>query len=90
MSREGSPIGPTLTYLPATRLKSASVFDYWSPAEAVQRVLSGVGIDKLQVKVNGDYHEFRFSGAAMDMVDSCSFTEGHGQLAAFPEEPDLA
>jgi hypothetical protein len=84
---EGSPIGPTVSYVPATRLKSASIFDYWTPAEAVQRIVSGAGINKLQLSVNGDYHEFRFSGAAMDVIDSSSFADGQGQLSAFPPEP---
>jgi len=84
---EGSPIGATMTYFPATYLKSASIFDYWSPAEAVQRVLCGAGVDKMQLRVNGDYHEFRFSGAAMDVIDSRSFSDGQGALTAFPEEP---
>ena len=84
---EGSPLGSSVTYLPATQLASASIFDYWSPAEAVQRVLCGAGIDKMQLRVNGDYHEFRFSGAAMDLIDSRSFSEGQGELMMFPEEP---
>jgi hypothetical protein len=84
---EGSPIGATMTYLPATHLQSASIFDYWSPTEAVQRVLCGAGVDKMQLRVNGDYHEFRFSGAAMDVIDSRSFNDGQGALTAFPEEP---
>lgn len=83
----GSPIGPTVTYGPATRLKSASIFDYWSPGEAVQRVVCGAGVNRMQLSVNGDYHEFRFSGAAMDVLDSSSFLEGQGQLAEFPPEP---
>jgi hypothetical protein len=84
---EGSPIGQTVTYLPANRLKSASIFDYWKPAEAVQRVLCGAGIDKMQMRINGDYHEFRFSGAAKDLIDSSSFAEGEGELSSFPPEP---
>ncbi len=84
---EGSPIGQTVTYLPANRLKSASIFDYWKPAEAVQRVLCGAGIDKMQMRINGDYHEFRFSGSAKDVIDSSSFTEGEGELSSFPPEP---
>jgi hypothetical protein len=87
---EGSPIGRTVTYSPATRLKSASIFDYWSPAEAVQRVLRGAGIDKMQLRVNGDFHEFRFSGSAVDAIDSSSFEAGEGQLASFPTEPESA
>mgnify|MGYP000489446775 CR=1 FL=1 len=84
---EGSPLGRTVTYYPAEKLRSASVFDYWSPSGAVQRILCGAGVDKMQVRVNGDYHEFRFSGAAMDLIDSASFETGQGGLAHFPEEP---
>ncbi len=84
---EGSPIGQTVTYLPANQLKSASIFDYWKPVEAVQRVLCGAGIDKMQMSINGDYHEFRFSGSAKDVIDSSSFTEGEGELSIFPSEP---
>ncbi len=84
---EGSPIGPAITYFPGSTLKSASIFDYWSPEEAVQRILCGAGIDKLDLRVNGDYHEFRFRGAAMDLIDNCSFVEGQGQLNEFPAEP---
>jgi len=86
---EGSPIGPAITYFPGPVLKSASIFDYWSPAEAIQRILCGAGIDKLDLRVNGDYHEFRFRGAAMDLIDNCSFTEGQGQLSNFPAEPTV-
>ncbi len=84
---EGSPIGRTITYPPANRPKSVSIFDYWSPAEAIQRILCGAAIDRMQLQVNGDYHEFRFSGAAMDVIDSGSFVQGQGQLASFPAEP---
>jgi hypothetical protein len=87
---EGSPIGQTVTYTPANQLKSASIFDYWTPAEAVQRVLCGAGIDKMQLQINGDYHEFRFTGSAKDVIDSSSFMEGEGGLSSFPPEPEAA
>jgi len=51
-------IGPTATYFPATELSSLSVFDYWAPSSAVHRILCGVGIDQMSIKVNGDFHEF--------------------------------
>jgi hypothetical protein len=86
----GSPMAATMTYRPATELPSVSVFDYWSPATAVQRVLSGAAVDKLKISVNGDFHEFTFSGLAADVVDSSSFGSGQGQLQAFPPEPVLA
>ena len=43
----------------------------------------------MNVKINGDYHEFGFSGIAQELVDSTSFTSGIGQLSAFPAEPAL-
>jgi len=43
----------------------------------------------MQFRVNGDYHEFRFSGSAMDVIDSRTFVEGEGSLAGFPAEPTL-
>jgi hypothetical protein len=85
----GSPMGPTITYRLANELPSASIFDYWDPAEAVQRVLTGAAVDKLAVKVNGDFHEFAFSGPAKDLMDSGSFTSGQAGLTAFPLEPVL-
>ena len=85
----GSPMGPTVTYRLANELPSASIFDYWDPAAAVQRVLTGVAVNKLAVKVNGDFHEFAFSGPARDLVDSGSFQSGQAGLSAYPLEPVL-
>ncbi len=82
-------IGPTATYFPATELSSVSVFDYWAPSSAVHRILCGAGIDQMSVKVNGDFHEFTFSGVAQELVDSTSFASGIGQLSSFPPEPVL-
>jgi hypothetical protein len=82
-------IGPTATYFPTTELPSVSVFDYWAPSSAVQRILCGAGIDQMSVKVNGDFHEFAFSGVAQELVDSTSFASGIGQLSSFPPEPVL-
>ncbi len=82
-------IGPTATYFPATELPSVSVFDYWAPSSAVHRILCGAGIDQMSVKVNGDFHEFTFSGVAQELVDSASFASGIGQLSSFPTEPAL-
>ena len=85
----GSPIGTTVTYQPGTDLGSVSVFDFWDPATAVQRILSGAAVDKMQIKVNGDYQEFDFSGTAQDLIDSTSFSAGHGELTQYPAEPTL-
>ncbi|HEU0123423.1 MAG TPA: hypothetical protein VFQ91_23035 [Bryobacteraceae bacterium] len=86
----GSPLNPTITYSPATLLPSVSIYDYWSPATAVQRIVSGAGVDRMKIKVNADYHEFEFSGDARDLIDSASFAAGLAGLSAFPEEPAVA
>jgi len=82
----GATAGATVTYLPATELPSASIYDYWSPATAVQRVLVGAAVDQMEILVNGDYHETRFKGVAGDLLDSTTFSGGRG-LDSFPEEP---
>jgi hypothetical protein len=86
----GATAGSTITYTPATELPSATIFDYWSPATAVQRLLCGAAVDQMEILVNGDYHETRFKGAAQDVLDSATFSGGAGELAEFPEEPALA
>lgn len=72
----GAILGATVTYSPSTDLPSVSVFDCWSPTTAVQRILCGGAIDQLEIVVNGDYHEFHFSGMAQDVLDSSSFGRG--------------
>jgi hypothetical protein len=86
----GAPIGGTVCYSPTTELPSVSIFDYWSPTTAVQRILCGAAINKMAVRVNGDYHEFEFSGLAQDLIDDSSFSGAMGGLTAFPSEPSLA
>jgi len=86
----GAPIGPTITYLPRTELESVSLFDYWGPATSVQRILNGAAVDRMEIRVNGDFQEFQFRGAAQDLIDDVSFTSGLGQLTSFPAEPALA
>ncbi len=85
-----SSTGPTAVYQPAKSLSSVTIFDYWSPGTSVQRVLSGAALDKLTIKVNGDFHEFDFAGQAQDLLDSSSFQSGQAGLAAFPPEPAVA
>ena len=84
----GAQLGAACTYFPATELPSASIFDYWSPATAVQRVLCGAAVNKMSVEVNGDFHELHFSGLAQDLLDSTSFWAGMGELSSFPPEPE--
>jgi hypothetical protein len=85
----GSQISPTVSYFPATELPSVSIFDYWDPATAVQRLLCGAAVNRMSVKVNGDFHQFEFSGMAQDLIDSSSFAGGVGQLSNFPPEPAI-
>ncbi len=79
--------GPTTTYQPASVLPSVSVYDYWDPSTAVQRLLAGAAVNKMNIKVNGDYHEFQFVGQAADLLDSSSFITSEGGLTQFPAEP---
>jgi hypothetical protein len=85
----GLPLGPTATYTLASSLPSVSLFDYWDPSTAVQRVLPGVAIDRATIKLNGDFHEFDFKGSAQDIVDSASFIAGQGGASVFPVEPAI-
>jgi hypothetical protein len=83
----GAAMGPTINYPLGETLPSASIFDYWDPSTAVQRIIEGAAMDKMQIKVNGDFQEFDFSGPARDLVDSASFINGQGGLTAYPAEP---
>jgi hypothetical protein len=85
----GTEIAPSVSYFPATALPSVSIFDYWDPSTALQRILCGAAVDRMTVKVNGDYHQFEFEGMAQDLIDSSSFAAGMGQLRNFPVEPAL-
>lgn len=85
-----SQTGPTTLYQTTENLSSVTLFDYWSPSTAVQRVLAGMAVDTLSIKVNGDFHEFDFSGQAQDMVDTASFQSGQFGLSTFPAEPSVS
>jgi hypothetical protein len=86
----GAAIGGTVCYSPATELPSLSIFDYWSPSSALQRILCGAAINKFAIQVNGDYHQFEFSGIAQDLIDNSSFSGDAGGLSAFPAEPAVS
>src|SRR5579864_1185613 len=86
----GSTVGATATFQLATDLGSATIYDYWDPSAAVQRILNGAAMDAMKVKVNGDFHEFEFSGPTQDLVDSASFANGEAGLTNFPAEPTAA
>jgi len=86
----GNPLTGAVTYQPAAELPSLSIFDYWDPAWAVDRILIGAAVGTFEVKVNADFHEFEFAGEAKDVLDTTSFTAGQGGLASFPAEPALS
>jgi hypothetical protein len=83
----GEPLGATATYKLSTQLPSVSLFDYRDPADAVQRVLTGVGVDRCTISMNGDFHQMIFRGMAQDVVDSAAFQSGQGGMTVFPLEP---
>jgi len=85
----GNALTAAVTYFPADELPSVSVFDYWDPANAVDRILVGAACDRMLVRINADYHELEFSGAAQDVIDTVSFTTGQGGLGSFPSEPSV-
>jgi hypothetical protein len=85
----GTVLAPTITYSLATILPSLTLYDYWDPATAIQRIVTGAAVDSLDLSVNGDLHEFRFRGPAADIVDSGTFVSGAGSLSEFPAEPTL-
>lgn len=84
---QGAAVGSTATYSLAEQLPSFSLFDYWDPVTAVQRIVAGAAVDTMTLKLNGDFHEFQFKGSAQDLIDSASFTAGQGGQAGFPGEP---
>lgn len=86
----GSQTGTTAGLQPADDLGSVTIFDYWSPGTAVQRILPGAAVDTLTVAVNGDFHEFIFGGQAQDLIDSSSFVNGQAGMTAFPAEPAVS
>ena len=83
----GAALGTTITFMLATDILSASIFDYWDPSTAVQRIVEGAAMNTMKVKVNGDFQEFQFAGPARDLLDSASFTSGQGGLTQYPAEP---
>jgi hypothetical protein len=86
----GAALTGAVTYRPASELPSLSIFDYWDPGWAVNRILIGAAVGQFEIKINADFHEFEFAGEAQDVLDSVSFTAGQGGLASFPAEPALA
>lgn len=83
-------LATTITYPLAIALPSLTLYDYWDPVTAVSRIITGAAVDTLALSVDGDFHEFVFSGPACDLLDSSSFAGGVAGLASFPPEPPLA
>jgi hypothetical protein len=84
----GAGLTPAITYSLSSALPSLTLYDYWDPITAVSRIVTGAGVDSLEVSVNGDYHEFIFNGPAADILDSSSFSAGMAGLSSFPAEPN--
>jgi hypothetical protein len=80
---------PAVTYALAAALPSVTLYDYWDPATAVSRLVTGAAVESLEVLLNGDYHEFIFNGPAADLLDSSSIISGITGLTSFPQEPGL-
>ncbi len=85
-----SALSPCITYPLAIALPSLTLYDYWDPVTAVSRVITGAAVETLAMSVDGDFHEFVFSGPACDLLDSSSFVAGDAGLSSFPTEPALA
>lgn len=85
----GMTAGAAVTYPLAHDLKSVTLYDYWSPETAVQRILAGGAVDEMAIEVNGDFHEIRFRGEASELIDNRTFQAQQAGLAAFPAEPAL-
>ncbi|MGH9645776.1 MAG: hypothetical protein ACRD4E_03075 [Bryobacteraceae bacterium] len=86
----GSAMGATATFQLATELGSTTIYDSWDPSTVVQRILNGAAMDGMKVTVNGDFHEFEFSGPSQDFLDSASFVSVEAGLGSYPAEPDSA
>ena len=86
----GAVLGPAVSYRVSTGLPSVTLYDYWDPTTTISRIIPGAAIDTCIVTVNGDYHEFAFSGPAADLIDSATFAASSSGLSAFPAEPILS
>jgi hypothetical protein len=89
LPEQGSSLSPCVSYGLATELPSLTIYDYWDPIATVSRMVTGGAVDTLNISINGDFHEFAFSGPAADLLDSSSFAPGSAGLASYPAEPEL-
>jgi hypothetical protein len=79
----GALLSQTLSYPLGNLLPSVSLFDYWDPSTAIDRIVTGATVDTMTISLNGAYHEMTFAGLASDLLDSQS-------LQDFPAEPTLS
>ncbi len=86
----GVLLGPTVTYRLATDLPSFTLYDYWDSQSPISRLLCGCAVNAMDLTVNGDYHDFHFSGPACELADAMSFSNGTAGLSAFPSEPAIS
>jgi hypothetical protein len=86
---QNAVLAPAVTYKLSTALPSVTLYDYWDPITTVSRIVCGAAVDTCVVSVNGDFHEFTFSGPAADLIDSTAFTAGASGFTSFPAEPSL-
>ena len=82
-------IAPAITYRLGSTLSSLTLYDYWDPNSAVSRMLVGGAVNHLELRVNGDYHEFLFTGPAADLLDSTTPLSGSAGITSFPIEPPV-
>lgn len=83
----GTRFTPTVTYRLATGLPSITIYDYWDPITTISRIVTGAAVDVMDLAVNGDRHDFAFSGPAADLIDSANLSPGTAGLQTFPLEP---
>ena len=63
----GAAFAPVVTFTLSTAIPSVTLYDCWDPSSAVQRIITGAAVDSFDLAVNGDYHEFTFTGPAADL-----------------------
>ena len=83
----GAAIGPTATYNLAEQLPSFSIFDYWDPVTAVQRVLCGAAVDGFHRKAERRLPSVRLQGTGAGsarqllLCDRAGWTHGLSRRA---------
>ncbi len=83
-------LASTVTYRLGLNLPSVTLYDFWDPATALSRIVTGAVVDRFKISVNGDAHELLFSGPAVNLLDSRNYSTEEAGLATFPAEPALA